>query len=113
MSKIKQIIGLLNNEIIKHYSNSDSDCFESSNSNEEENKEDREHIEIPYEYYITKVLNNIQPKAKRSLFKSTNMKRLHNNFSIIIRLLCEESKSPEYVAKWLHMSPSTFIKCIK
>ena len=58
---------------------------------------------ISQSYFINKFENNIKYEFKPYLFKGKYIAKIRKNFTIIQRLIGEEHKSIEYIAKWLRI----------
>jgi hypothetical protein len=69
-------------------------------------------VSLPVNVYEDLFINNIYITEKGYSFKSKNMKRFVQNFSIIERLIMNEEKDLNFIAKWLKMSAKQLVKCI-
>ena len=111
MGRVIKAIKLLNKELEKS-SKSEFDA------QSEEKKEKviislDQTIEVPSEFYYSRMVDNIRSIKVDYRFRSTKLNEIHSNISIIDRMLVEENRSLKYVAKWLRIPAKNIISTLR
>ena len=70
-------------------------------------------IEVPSEFYYSRIVDNMKPRNTGCAFRSTRLKQIHANLSIIERMLFEDNRSMKYVAKWLRIPAKDIIGTLR
>ena len=108
----KRAIKILARNINRYY----KDKKENIENNPEEIKLtdnlSKEDILVPFDFYSSKVLDDIDVLIINSNFKSNQMSKIENNIEIIQRMIYEENKDIDYVSKWLRILIKKFILCM-
>ena len=71
-----------------------------------------EDVLVPFDFYSSKVLDDIDVLIINSNFRSNQMCKIENNIEIIQRMIYEENKDIDYVSKWLRIPIKKFILCM-
>ena len=60
-------------------------------------------IDVPTEFYYSRVVDSIRSNKTYFRSKSAKINQIHSNLGIIERMLFEDNRSIKYVAKWLRI----------
>ena len=111
--RVKQAMRLLVKNISRYYKRRDDDNKNEPNQPQTINGEDQPQVLIPFDVYSTKVLENIDILIRDSnKFRSNQIKKIANNIDVIHKMIYEDKKEIEYVAKWIRIPIKIFIKCL-
>ena len=109
---VKRAIQILSRNINRYY----KDQKESKVSNSEEIKLtdslSKEDVLVPFDFYSSKVLDDIDVLIINSNFRSNQMSKIENNIEIIHKMFYEENKFIDYISKWLRIPIKKFIRCM-
>ena len=108
----KRAIKILARNINRYYKNKKENI---ENNPEEIKLTDNLSIEdvlVPFDFYSSKVLDDIDVLIINSNFRSNQMSKIENNIEIIQRMIYEENKDIDYVSKWLRIPIKKFILCM-
>ena len=109
---VKRAIQILSRNINRYY----KDQKESKVSNSEEIKLtdslSKEDVLVPFDFYSSKVLDDIDVLIINSNFRSNQMSKIENNIEIIHKMFYEENKDIDYISKWLRIPIKKFIRCM-
>ena len=109
---VKRAIQILSRNINRYY----KDQKESKVSNLEEIKLtdslSKEDVLVPFDFYSSKVLDDIDVLIINSNFRSNQMSKIENNIEIIHKMFYEENKDIDYISKWLRIPIKKFIRCM-
>ena len=109
---VKRAINILTRNINRYY----KDQKESKVSNSEEIKMtdslSKEDVLVPFDFYSSKVLDDIDVLIINSNFRSNQMSKIENNIEIIHKMFYEENKDINYISKWLRIPMKKFIRCM-
>ena len=109
---VKRAIQILSRNINRYY----KDHKESKVSNSEEIKLtdslSKEDVLVPFDFYSSKVLDDIDVLIINSNFRSNQMRKIENNIEIIHKMFYEENKDIDYISKWLRIPIKKFIRCM-
>ena len=72
----------------------------------------KEDVLVPFDFYSSKVLDDIDVLIINSNFRSNQMSKIENNIEIIQRMIYKEDKDIDYVSKWLRIPIKKFILCM-
>ena len=109
--RVKQAMRLLVKNISRYYKRKDDDNKSEPNQPQTINGEDQTQVLIPLDVYSSKVLENIDILIRDSnKFRSNQMKKIANNIDVIHKMIYEDKKEIEYVAKWIRIPIKIFIK---
>ena len=73
----------------------------------------KEDVLVPFDFYSSKVFDDIDVLIINSNFKNNQMSKIENNIEIIQKMIYEENKDIDYVSKWLRIPIKKFILCMK
>ena len=108
----KRAIKILTRNINRYY----KDKKENIENNPEEIKLtdnlSKEDVLVQFDFYSSKVLDDIDVLIINSNFRSNQMSKIENNIEIIQRMIYEENKDIDYVSKWLRIPIKKFILCM-
>ena len=108
----KRAIRILARNINRYY----KDKKENIENNPEEIKLtdnlSKEDVLVPFDFYSSKVLDDIDVLIINSNFRSNQMSKIENNIEIIQKMIYEENKDIDYVSKWLRIPIKKFILCM-
>ena len=108
----KRAILILARNINRYY----KDKKENIENNQEEIKLtdnlSKEDVLVPFDFYSSKVLDDIDFFIINSNFRSNQMSKIENNIEIIQKMIYEENKDIDYVSKWLRIPIKKFILCM-
>ena len=108
----KRAIQILARNINRYY----KDKKENIENNQEEIKLtdnlSKEDVLVPFDFYSSKVLDDIDALIINSNFRSNQMNKIENNIEIIKKMIYEENKDIDYVSKWLRIPIKKFILCM-
>ena len=111
-AQVKRAIQILSRNINRYY----KDQKESKVSNLEEIKLtdslSKEDVLVPFDFYSSKVLDDIDVLIINSNFRSNQMSKIENNIEIIHKMFYEENKDIDYISKWLRIPIKKFIRCM-
>ena len=109
---VKRAIQILSRNINRYY----KDQKESKVSNSEEIKLtdslSKEDVLVPFDFYSSKVLDDIDVLIINSNFRSNQMSKIENNIEIIHKMFYEENKDIDYISKLLRIPIKKFIRCM-
>ena len=109
---VKRAIQILSRNINRYY----KDQKESKVSNSEEIKLtdslSKEDVLVPFDFYSSKVLDDIDVLIINSNFRSNQMSKIENNIEIIHKMFYKENKDIDYISKWLRIPIKKFIRCM-
>ena len=109
---VKRAIHILSRNINRYY----IDQKESKVSNSEEIKLtdslSKEDVLVPFDFYSSKVLDDIDVLIINSNFRSNQMSKIENNIEIIHKMFYEENKDIDSISKWLRIPIKKFIRCM-
>ena len=109
---VKGAIQILSRNINRYY----KDQKESKVSNSEEikltNSLSKEDVLVPFDFYSSKVLDDIDVLIINSNFRSNQMNKIENNIEIIHKMFYEENKDIDYISNWLRIPIKKFIRCM-
>ena len=109
---VKRAIQILSRNINRYY----KDQKESKVSNSEEitltDSLSKEDVLVPFDFYSSKVLDDIDVLIINSNFRSNKMSKIENNIEIIHKMFYEENKDIDYISKWLRIPIKKFIRCM-
>ena len=109
---VKRAIQILSRNINRYY----KDQKESKVGNLEEIKLtdslSKEDVLVPFDFYSSKVLDDIDVLIINSNFRSNQMSKIENNIEIIHKMFYEENKDIDYISKWLRIPIKKFIRCM-
>ena len=72
----------------------------------------KEDVLVPFDFYSSKVLDDIDVLIINSNFRSNQMSKIENNIEIIHKMFYEENKDIDYISKWLKIPMKKFIRCM-
>ena len=72
----------------------------------------KEDVLVPFDFYSSKVLDDIDVLIINSNFRSNQMSKIENNIEIIHKMFYEENKDIDYISKWLRIPMKKFIWCM-
>ena len=104
---------ITNEKIIPHDASSWLNNENIDNGQENINAIDQELHTIPYDSYIKLLMKGVAPKGRQMSFSSKLMKKIHNNFDIILHLLTQEKLTLKFISKWLGIEYSLFVRLMK
>ena len=107
----KKAISILDKDIDRYYSDANNSKHANDESNPESDSIKITDVDVPLQFYQSMIVSNIRPKIYNRGFRGKYMQRVHENFVVIQKLMLEENRSAQYVAKWLRIPPKTFYKC--
>ena len=109
---VKRAIQILSRNINRYY----KDQKESKVSNSEEIKLtdslSKEDVLVPFDFYSSKVLDDIDVLIINSNFRSNQTSKIENNIEIIHKMFYEENKDIDYISKWIRIPIKKFIRCM-
>ena len=70
-------------------------------------------IIMPYDSDASKVIENVELLMTPTSFKSRNMKKIDSNIEIINKMLFEDHRYVDYVAKWLRVTSKIFNRSMR
>ena len=111
MNQVIKAIKLINKDLEKHR----NDEFDTRYDEQKEQSTISlsQTIEVPSEFYKSRLVNNMKSYTTDYRFRSTRFNKIHSNISIIERMLFEENRSIKYVAKWLRIPAKTIISTLR
>ena len=68
---------------------------------------------MPFDLFTSKAQENIDFMITKTNFRNRHMRKIERNIDIISKLLYEDKKDAEYVAKWMRIPWKIFIKWLK
>ena len=68
---------------------------------------------MPFDVYTRKVQQNIDLLIRPVKFRSKYMLRIDKNIDVINKLLFEENKEVQFIAKWMKISLKIFVRSMK
>ena len=68
---------------------------------------------MPFDLFTSKARENIDFMITKTNFRNRHMRKIERNIDIISKLLYEDMKDAEYVAKWMRIPWKIFIKWLK
>ena len=68
---------------------------------------------MPFDLFTSKAQENIDFMITKTNFRNRHMRKIERNIDIISKLLYEDKKDAEYVAKWMRIPRKIFIKWLK
>ena len=72
----------------------------------------KEDVLVPFDFYSSKVLDDIDVLIINSNFRSNQMSKIENNIEIIQKMIYEENKEINYISKGLRIPIKKFILCM-
>ena len=111
MSQVIKAIRLIDKELEK-FRKSEFDSKSEEEKDQPTSSLDQT-IEVPSEFYYSRVVDKITTFKADYRFRSTRLHEIHSNLSIIERMLVEENKSIKYVAKWLRIPAKNIISTLR
>ena len=72
----------------------------------------KEDVLVLFDFYSSKVLDDIDVLIINSNFRSNQMTKIENNIEIIQKMIYEENKDIDYISKWLRIPIKKFIRCM-
>ena len=110
---IKKAIKILSLEIDKYFKANKQKLEFRNSSKEKDEKWVENFATIPASVYYDISNNDILIQCYKNPFRSNYTKRFHNNVDIIKKMLFEENKSINYVAKWIRIAYPIFLRLIR
>ena len=110
---IKKAIKILSLKIDKYFKTNKQKLEFRNSSKEKDEKWVENFATIPASVYYDISNNDILIQCYKNLFRSNYAKRFHNNVDIIKKMLFEENKSINYVAKWIRIAYPIFLRLIR
>ena len=68
---------------------------------------------MPFDLFTSKAQENIDFMITKTNFRNRHMRKIERSIDIISKLLYEDKKDAEYVAKWMRIPWKIFIKWLK
>ena len=68
---------------------------------------------MPFDLFTSKAQENRDFMITKTNFRNRHMRKIERNIDIISKLLYEDKKDAEYVAKWMRIPWKIFIKWLK
>ena len=112
---VKRAIQILSRNINRYYKDQKESKVSKVSNSEEIKLTDslsKEDVLVPFYFYSSKVLDDIDVLIINSNFRSNQMSKIENNIEIIHKMFYEENKDIDYISKWLRIPIKKFIRCM-
>ena len=104
---------MINKTFNRYYSKNDSKEKKLEDKIKNNWLQETQEILMPFDLFTSKAQENIDFMITKTNFRNRHMRKIERNIDIISKLLYEDKKDAEYVAKWMRIPWKIFIKWLK
>ena len=104
---------MINKTFNRYYSKNDSKEKKLEDKIKNNWLQETQEILMPFDLFTSKVQESIDFMITRTNFRNRHMRKIEKHIDIISKLLYEDKKDAEYVAKWMRIPWKIFIKWLK
>ena len=109
---VKRALKLLNKSYHYFAGNKEKVKKHKEDKEQEKSKESQE-VLMPFDVYTSKVQQNIDLLIRPAKFRNKYMLRIDKNIDVINKLLYEENKEVQFIAKWMRIPLKIFVRSMK
>ena len=104
---------MINKTFNRYYSKNDSKENKLEDKIKNNWLQETQEILMRFDLFTSKAQENIDFMITKTNFRNRHMRKIERNIDIISKLLYEDKKDAEYVAKWMRIPWKIFIKWLK
>ena len=109
---VKRALKLLNKSY-HYFTENKEKAKKHKEDKKQENSKDSHEVLMQFDVYTSKVQQNIDLLIRPVKFRNKYMLRIDKNIDVINKLLYEEKKEVQFIAKWMRIPLKIFVRSMK